>query len=206
LDAWLQECDDKVEKEGSKYFATKARDDINKTLDDLDTENISTVDTLALKKKVFEALSPGQTVASALRGLARKKKESKSTEAARMFDDLTEDAHTLLSSGYFNVYNDTREKMAAEIKRQEKQKEGLYEHSRLEENSNETSTSSNAPSWEYRTGDEIYGPFSTQQIKQWREEGYFTGESAVEMRQVQPNKTEKENPFVLSDRIDFENA
>lgn len=39
--------------------------------------------------------------------------------------------------------------------------------------------------WEYRGQDgAVHGPFSTAQIVSWRSQGFFTGDSAVEMRKI----------------------
>ena len=40
--------------------------------------------------------------------------------------------------------------------------------------------------WEYRAPDgSIQGPFSSQQMAQWKKAGYFSGDSAVPIRRVQ---------------------
>eukprot|EP01035_Chromulina_nebulosa_P019292 gene19292-25152_t len=55
--------------------------------------------------------------------------------------------------------------------------------------------------WEYKGLDgQIHGPYTSQQIAEWKSLGYFTGSSAVLMRRVNPN-SKYENP---KKRIRFE--
>lgn len=47
--------------------------------------------------------------------------------------------------------------------------------------------------WEYRAPDgNIQGPFSSQQMAQWKKAGYFTGDSAVPTRRVQTTQNKRQ--------------
>eukprot|EP01038_Epipyxis_sp_PR26KG_P014041 gene14041-18832_t len=71
-------------------------------------------------------------------------------------DRLTEIADELMSSGMTNIYQITFEAIEA-----------------------------SCVMWEYKGLDDlIYGPYSSQQISEWKQGGYLTGENAVLMRRV----------------------
>jgi hypothetical protein len=57
--------------------------------------------------------------------------------------------------------------------------------------------------WEYTGLDgQIHGPYSSSEMAGWIRQGFFTGDSAVYMREYQPNRTaakELENDFEDSD-------
>lgn len=84
----------------------------------------------------------------------------KPSEIARMnrpkIDRIIEIADELIASGLTGVYGMS--------------KEAIYASTIL---------------WEYKGGDGlIYGPYTSQQISEWKAQGYFTGSTAVMMRQV----------------------
>jgi hypothetical protein len=53
--------------------------------------------------------------------------------------------------------------------------------------------------WEYKQSEEgeLYGPYSTEQMAAWYDDGFFRGESLAFVRRV------GETEFVRSDTIDF---
>jgi len=73
--------------------------------------------------------------------------------------------------------------------------------------------------WEYKVNGTVHGPFATEDMIQWSEQGYFKGDNIVEVRRINPpSKTNsssaneesifedagmEENPFVWSNTVDF---
>jgi len=57
--------------------------------------------------------------------------------------------------------------------------------------------------WEYKAlgSNELFGPFTTSQVRDWVNQGYFKGDTAVMIRRVSASPEE----FVSSDSIDWNN-
>jgi hypothetical protein len=66
----------------------------------------------------------------------------------QVFESITESADALLGLGEYQVYDKTWEEFSRE----------LGEHT---------------TSWEYQLEDQIYGPFSSENMEAWRKQGYF---------------------------------
>jgi hypothetical protein len=60
-------------------------------------------------------------------------------------------------------------------------------------------TAASGVTWEYKQSEEgeLYGPYSTEQMAAWYDDGFFRGESVALVRRI------GENEFVRSDTIDF---
>lgn len=71
-------------------------------------------------------------------------------------DRITEIADELISNGLSGIYGMTYEAISA-----------------------------STVMWEYKGLDgNIYGPYTSQQLADWKNQGYFTGDSAVQVRKV----------------------
>ncbi|XP_058215569.1 uncharacterized protein LOC131326727 [Rhododendron vialii] len=107
-DAWLDsvEVDTKLAREG--FTVTHDKDNIEEDSDgELSSEEIGTI-----KRRIADALEPGETILQALRrlkGTSNNKKEKMSPETKLRFDQLTEDAMKLMENGDFNVYEEKQE-------------------------------------------------------------------------------------------------
>jgi CD2 antigen cytoplasmic tail-binding protein 2 len=113
-DAWLDsvEVDTKL---AQKVFTVTHDEDID---DDLSSEEIGKI-----KRRIADALEPGETVLQALRrlkGTSNNKKEKMSPETKLRFDQLTEDAMKLMENGDFNVYEEKQEVFEREAEGYEK--------------------------------------------------------------------------------------
>ncbi|KAI8554864.1 hypothetical protein RHMOL_Rhmol05G0129800 [Rhododendron molle] len=100
-DAWLDsvEVDTKLARKG--FTVTHDKDNIEEDSDDeLSSEEIGT-----MKRRIADALEPGETILQALRrlkGTSNNKKEKMSPETKLCFDQLTEDAMKLMENGDFS--------------------------------------------------------------------------------------------------------
>ncbi|KAG5548505.1 hypothetical protein RHGRI_014006 [Rhododendron griersonianum] len=100
-DAWLDsvEVDTKLARKG--FTVTHDKDNIEEDGDDeLSSEEIGTI-----KRRIADALEPGETILQALRrlkGTSNNKKEKMSPETKLRFDQLTEDAMKLMENGDFS--------------------------------------------------------------------------------------------------------
>ncbi|XP_039157883.1 CD2 antigen cytoplasmic tail-binding protein 2 isoform X1 [Eucalyptus grandis] len=76
-----------------------------------DAGELSSDDIGKMKRRIANVLEPGETVLQALRRLkgSSNRKEKMSAETKHLFDQLTEDAATLMENGEFNVYHEARE-------------------------------------------------------------------------------------------------
>ncbi|BBN09165.1 CD2 antigen cytoplasmic tail-binding protein 2 [Marchantia polymorpha subsp. ruderalis] len=106
-DAWL----DSVEVD--TRFANKALAQTGKDAE-VDGDNLGKDELWAIKRRIADALQPGETVLRALRRLKGtpkdgNKRERMSEANKAIFDQLTEDAVKLLEDGDYNVYEEKRE-------------------------------------------------------------------------------------------------
>ncbi|XP_028800840.1 CD2 antigen cytoplasmic tail-binding protein 2 homolog [Neltuma alba] len=112
-DAWL----DNVEVD-PKYSALNS----TVTNDEEEIQDLSSKDIAVKKRRIADALEPGETVLQALRRLKgnndRKAKMSPQTKI--LFDQLTEDAMKLMENGEYNVYHEKQEVFQREAEGYEK--------------------------------------------------------------------------------------
>eukprot|EP00052_Salpingoeca_macrocollata_P011312 m.87067 g.87067 ORF g.87067 m.87067 type:complete len:321 (-) comp17999_c0_seq4:26-988(-) len=175
------------------------------------------------RKQLFEALlallKPQETVTQALRrlggqpsrkpqlaGAAKKDKPQTDSVDKAAFDDLTKVADELLSDNYFDVYQNSREKVQAELQKLESTKSAETDDMFADDFEGEAAH--NAPDddddevvmfeykWTEDDGAEVYGPFPAQQMKAWQDEGKFG--SGVFYREVGKGQ------FYSSNRADFD--
>lgn len=104
-DAWLDsvEVDSRFAEEHLKQSIQESEDD-----DDLSPEEISKI-----KRRIANALQPGETVLQALRRMkgassGKNKREKMPAETKAIFDQLTDDAMKLMDGGDFNVYQEQK--------------------------------------------------------------------------------------------------
>jgi CD2 antigen cytoplasmic tail-binding protein 2 len=104
-----------------------------------------------------------------------------------LFDRVTEAADFLMRMGEIDVYSQIREDFIPE---QELLSQAADRQSRVQfTDSQQVTVSHHAKEketmWEYKGADgQIHGPFPTSSIIAWRQQGYFTGGSAVDMRPI----------------------
>uniref|UniRef100_A0A8C6T215 CD2 antigen cytoplasmic tail-binding protein 2 n=1 Tax=Neogobius melanostomus TaxID=47308 RepID=A0A8C6T215_9GOBI len=179
-----------------------------------------------LTQAVVEMLQPGETVAAALRRLGglkgKKKKLTEDSEAAEetardadKLDRLTALADRLVGSGQYEIYQQTYEnsttgepaqrKTEAEDEEDELDMFGDKFDEKLDsktEEQEEEELVREEVMWEYRwenkDGSEVYGPFTSQQMQDWVDEGYFS--SGVYCRRMDQAGSQ----FYNSKRLDFE--
>lgn len=116
-----------------------------------------------IKRNIVEMLSPGESIAMALKRLSADAKVKTSGSSARVrnssaVDELTELVSEAMEAGEALSYSLTREEL---------------EHTFVQ--------------WEYRALDgSLQGPFPTATMRQWLEAGFFDGDRAVQLRKVYP--------------------
>ncbi|KAK4271251.1 hypothetical protein QN277_019970 [Acacia crassicarpa] len=112
-DAWL----DNVEVD-PKYSALNS----TVTNDEEEIEDLSPKDIGVMKRRIANALEPGETVLQALRRLKgnNDRKAKMSPQSKILFDQLTEDAMKLMENGEYNVYHEKQEVFQREAEGYEK--------------------------------------------------------------------------------------
>ncbi|XP_054801382.1 LOW QUALITY PROTEIN: uncharacterized protein LOC129305354 [Prosopis cineraria] len=112
-DAWL----DNVEVD-PKYSALNSA----VTNDEEEIEDLSSKDIGVMKRRIANALEPGETVLQALRRLKgnNDRKAKMSPQSKVIFDQLTEDAMKLMENGEYNVYHEKQEVFQREAEGYEK--------------------------------------------------------------------------------------
>ncbi|XP_036408950.1 CD2 antigen cytoplasmic tail-binding protein 2 [Megalops cyprinoides] len=156
------------------------------------------------------------------RGKAEDGKEEGPNRDAEKLDRLTALADRLVGNGEFEIYQQTYERLAYKLKRMGGQtaggKRGADEDVELdmfadqidavdgekgqEEEDEHEGIDSDEVMWEYKWDNdeksELYGPFSSQQMQNWVDEGYF--KDGVYCRKA----GQEGAPFYSSKRLDFE--
>lgn len=189
-----------------------------------------------LTEAIIELLLPGETVSAALRRLGglggqkkkgriregeEEKKETSNRDADKL-DKLTALADRLVGIGEFEIYQQTYEKLAYQLKGmtrgkaaktlgdEEEDKDELdmfgdnfdEKHGAEKNEDKDNRRVSDEIMWEYKwenkESSELYGPFSSQQMQDWVDEGYFN--DGVYCRRIDQEGA----PFYNSKRIDFD--
>ncbi|NP_957255.1 CD2 antigen cytoplasmic tail-binding protein 2 [Danio rerio] len=189
-----------------------------------------------LTEAIIELLLPGETVSAALRRLGglggqkkkgrqrngeEEKKEASNRDADKL-DKLTALADRLVGIGEFEIYQQTYEKLAYQLKGmtrgkaaktlgdEEEDKDELdmfgddfdEKHDADKNEDNDNRKVSDEVMWEYKwenkESSELYGPFSSQQVQDWVDEGYFN--DGVYCRRI----GQEGASFYNSKRIDFD--
>jgi hypothetical protein len=170
-DAWLADMDEDeatMEKSiGEAALAKQKKEDRDRIEQQKATrERLSP---MQLKMQILQILQKGETVAQGMRRLSSKKlnnKKSKDTSISIdpettkqnkiLLEKLTEIADDLLSYGISGILDMSYDAIEVSTAR-----------------------------WEYKALDgTIQGPYTSEQISEWKKAGYFTGSSAVMMRKV----------------------
>lgn len=175
-------------------------------------------------KEILSMMQPKETVKRALQRLGvrissaerwKRKKMGIVDDSSEKVTQLTELANEILTnSGNMNVYEETYEAIDKKIKSlsgvaaaaefdmfgDEKESEKMQEGE--EANSVTEAGTEEKLMWEYKWKqedgeDKIFGPYGTEQMQQWVEEGYFK-------EGVFARKVGQETNFYTSNRIDFE--
>lgn len=133
-----------------------------------------------------------------------KQVDERSEGEKKQWDELTELADQLIRSGMVDIYQQTKEgikrKLDGEDEKDEDDDEKVASHAQggvgkaVTFQEEAVVVGDKIPAmWEYRGGEDgqVHGPFTTAQILAWRAQGFFTGPTAVSMRQV---KQEGEGP------------
>lgn len=161
------------------------------------------------------------------KGKLREENESteETKRDAEKLDKLTALADRLVGSGMFEIYQQTVEKLSYLLKNMSSKKPAVKQRDRDEEedeeldmfgdkfdekvgkkpeekDDEEDKRVSDEVMWEYKwenkDDSEIYGPFTSQQMQDWVDEGYFS--SGVYCRRVDQEGSQ----FYNSKRLDFE--
>ncbi|KAM9779620.1 CD2 antigen cytoplasmic tail-binding protein 2 [Neosynchiropus ocellatus] len=188
-----------------------------------------------LTEALIDLLLPGETVAAGLRrlgGLGGRKKgklqaNSKSTEESKRdtekLERLTALADRLVASGMFEIYQQTYEKLAYQLKSMKSKKPAVktqrgdndgeeedeldmfadeFDEKHGDKSEKEEDRVSDEVMWEYKwenkDDSEVYGPFTSQQMQDWVDEGYFN--DGVYCRRMDQEGSQ----FYNSKRLDFE--
>jgi len=176
MDPWLYEYDENLSHSKKKALYKPKEEKI-------DDRPIEPINLEKQKHNVIKYLQEGETVIQALKRL------SKTPETQNAFDALTEAADLCLSANFYNIYNETREKIKDSIPVTNAVNTEAYEAD------NEL--------WEYKAADsgELLGPFTTIQMQLWARKGFFQGDYVVMVRKItNPNNGE----FIRSDSIKWE--
>ncbi|CAH0476651.1 unnamed protein product [Peronospora belbahrii] len=224
-EAWLEDVSE--QQMGAAKHAKSRRE-----FRDEQTEETLTIETA--NKTLSALLKSRETVLQALKRLGSKKMkrarsgskrkqthqvETQTPEEKKQFEQITEAADFLMRLGEVDVYGQIKEEFMLEEELVEQRRQVQF----AEEN--EAKSEEKAPKqevmWEYKANDgQIHGPFPTSNFVAWQQQGYFKGDTAVDMRQVQnvcdgaavqhPNKKQrKEDVHVSAEQEmldDFENS
>ncbi|OCT64549.1 hypothetical protein XELAEV_18045648mg [Xenopus laevis] len=130
---------------------------------------------------------------------------NKSEDRPEPLELLISLADQMVALGVYEIYQDTYEKLAYRLKTMAPPAELDMFADEVEEQTLEKAADSQLSDevmweykWENKDGVELYGPFSSTQMQEWVDQGYFAG--GVYCRRVSGS----EGQFYNSQRIDFE--
>eukprot|EP01133_Synstelium_polycarpum_P001137 gene1137-1299_t len=127
--------------------------------------------TPALKKKASSRAQQQKIDAMKIEEASKPPLTPEQEQQAKQFSELTEASHALLSSGYMNVYSDKKEVIQAMIIRENPG--SVAPPKKTEEE----------VQYEYKLEDgNIYGPFGSTTMKEWRERGCFANQVVMVRR------------------------
>ncbi|KAG7395112.1 CD2 antigen cytoplasmic tail-binding protein 2 [Phytophthora boehmeriae] len=187
-EAWL---DDVSEQAIGAAKSAKSRRDFR------DQQAEETLTTEAANETLAKLLQPRETVLQALKRLGSKKnarikagnkrkqraEDTRTEQEKRQFEQVTEAADFLMRIGEVDVYSQIKEEFIPE-------EDLLAQRRRVQFAEQEEGKSEEKPPreevmWEYKATDgQIHGPYPTSSFVAWQQQGYFKGETAVDMRQV----------------------
>jgi CD2 antigen cytoplasmic tail-binding protein 2 len=117
------------------------------------------------------------------------------------FDDVTEAANALLLKGKIDIYQSRQTDIQDALRQIQRTKSSDVETA--ESTAIDKESNANTVQWEYKGSQDhqIHGPFSSQDMLNWIQAGYFVGPSAVQIRSVQP-RSKSSQEELLSDLMD----
>ena len=177
-DAWLDNLQNADHGDDEKVSLAK------QSIVDEGSENTRKTDSLSkdeLYAKLLPLVSDSESVTQALvrYGNLMKHNQGAPLEMAKQaLNDITELASALLLQGDVSIYDKTRKDILRALP-QETQKES--------ESTTTPAGSRRKVHWEYQGNQDgqIHGPYTTQQMKGWIQQGYFVGATAVRVRTVE---------------------
>ncbi|TMW66482.1 hypothetical protein Poli38472_004247 [Pythium oligandrum] len=199
-EAWLNDLSEEQIKAASAAKGRRVyREEQEEETMTEDVANRTLATLLQSRETVLQALQRLGSKRAKSRGTKRKQGENGATpaqtaEEKEQFNRITEAADFLLRTGEVDVYSQMKEEfiseeeLLAQRRAQQTEREGKSE----EDTPPTQQPTTNEVMWEYKTADgQIHGPFPTSTVIAWRQQGYFVGENAVDMRQVRPASTEE---------------
>ena len=209
-DAWLDSIegkeDEMIETSAAKAGARKhANEDDDDDGDDEGNDTSgSKMDTWTdeeLYAQIIPFVSDSETVMQAIARYGNllkrhKKDESETTLAKKALNDLTEASSTLMMRGEHDIYQKTRKDLSQVLPVKEEEKDEAVVVG------NEQKP---VVQWEYQGSEDgqIHGPYTTQQMEGWIQQGYFVGASAVMIRSISQEDAKAEmKDDLLSDLLD----
>ncbi|KAG2760054.1 hypothetical protein PC129_g4884 [Phytophthora cactorum] len=201
-EAWL---DDVSEQQiGAARSAKSRREFRDEQAEETMTEEVA-------NRTLATLLKPRETVLQALKRLGSKKsarirpghkrkqaqrsetEPEQTAEEKKQFEQVTEAADFLLRSGEVDVYSQIKEEFVPEEELLAQRRRVQFSEER--ESKSEENPPKQEVMWEYKATDgQIHGPFPTSSFVAWQQQGYFKGETAVDMRQVRSSDVAAAEP------------
>jgi len=139
-------------------------------------------------------------------------KEEETSEERRnreAFDEMTELVDQMTGTGYYDIYTDTCEKLQFKIKTLEEEDDDDmfaddFEVKKSEDKKEVSESTSDEMNWEYKwskDADQVYGPFPTKQMMEWKKNNMFG--SDVVARKVSKVDADPAQFYSMA-RVDFE--
>eukprot|EP01118_Nematostelium_gracile_P018709 TRINITY_DN8422_c0_g1_i1.p1 TRINITY_DN8422_c0_g1~~TRINITY_DN8422_c0_g1_i1.p1 ORF type:complete len:312 (+),score=100.50 TRINITY_DN8422_c0_g1_i1:46-936(+) len=178
-DPWITQYDEsqiqKFKEESQKRRRTEESDEEEE------------IDVNKLRGVLVKHLLPKENTIRALKRLGAKKGHKTDEANQKAFDEVTEAADTLINSGHYDIYNETREKIESHIKAELDMFSGEVTEIVKDDDQEDTplpnrTVSFATPSenqqeddtrWEYKTNEEVFGPYTTNEIRTWWSQGWF---------------------------------
>eukprot|EP00977_Amphora_coffeiformis_P014227 scaffold3939_cov166-Amphora_coffeaeformis.AAC.16 len=209
-DAWLDSIEGK-EDEMIEASTAKANaknyggydDDDSDAGNDTPGSKMDTWTEDELYAQIIPFVSDSETVMQAIARYGNllkrgKKEETETTLAKKALNDLTEASSALMMRGQHDIYQKTRQNLSQFLSVKEQAKDKIDDTGvAIEETP--------VVQWEYQGSQDgqVHGPYTTQQMQGWIQQGYFVGASAVMIRSIRQEDVKVEmKDDLLSDLLD----
>lgn len=189
VDAWVANLDEAaMEKQIGESQRALQKKRMREAELDLKESMATAVSLVDVKNQILGLMNSDETVSKAMKRLSREAAELRKNKKPKVQKDMfgKPDPKSAIS-----ISNDSISKVnkLIELADYAISEYGLFNIYEL----SYAALDASLCMWEYRApgGQEMHGPYSSEQIAEWKRAGYFTGATAVQMRKVPDTKQTK---------------
>ncbi|GKY98810.1 hypothetical protein MPSEU_000837100 [Mayamaea pseudoterrestris] len=202
-DAWLESLREENGRGAALYASAKDNDSESETedgsvrMDDLDKNDLyaTIIPLVSDTETIMQAIIRYGNLVKRKTGAKRQQQQAigqqdPSMEAITLAQDslnsLTQASSALMLQGQVDIYQMTRNQILAAIGGDDGDGNDDSQATLYQQDTNKVSSPKEVVQWEYQGSQDgqIHGPYSTSNMREWIQAGYFVGPSAVDVRYI----------------------